>query len=511
MEGKDAEMDHVSLFSLICVAAAGLRTEFESRVDEVLKSAKDGLVDELAACLSGGLTPESMFDLELVLEKQVREIARQILERLMNSMEPDDPEQAPHDVAYQGGGYRRLGRKTHNRNVSTRFGTVALLRWGYRYWHNNPGEETIFPLELHMGLIHGATPAAAESANRYMAGAGATQRSTQERLWQEHNLRWGAQRLRNVVASVSDSMASFRQEMQVKHLLDLMELAENSKGRCRPVLSVGRDGVTLREYVRTDWEHASTGTVSVYNRRGERLGTVYLARVPESGQHCMTSQLTGLLEELLSRWEGPMPRLVYVTDAGDNETAYYQKVLRKMEHPRTGKRLSWQRIVDYYHTSERLWAMAAALFGSEAPGGKAWARRMCRLIKRPNGPSRVLHSAGALLSRRDLSETQLADFERAANYIRTRTKHMQYHDYKRLNLPIGSGVTEAACKTVFAQRMKLSGMRWKKDGAQAILNLRVVLLSQIWDDCFRQSLKSQKTELPRPYLKPTNNSVKIAA
>lgn len=37
---------------------------------------------------------------------------------------------------------------------------------------------------------------------------------------------------------------------------------------------------------------------------------------------------------------------------------------------------------------------------------------------------------------------------------------------------IGSGVVEAACKTLVAQRLKLSGMRWSKDGAQAILTMR---------------------------------------
>ena len=30
--------------------------------------------------------------------------------------------------------------------------------------------------------------------------------------------------------------------------------------------------------------------------------------------------------------------------------------------------------------------------------------------------------------------------------------------------PIGSGVTEAACKTIFTQRFKRSGMKWKLDG-----------------------------------------------
>jgi hypothetical protein len=37
---------------------------------------------------------------------------------------------------------------------------------------------------------------------------------------------------------------------------------------------------------------------------------------------------------------------------------------------------------------------------------------------------------------------------------------------------IGSGVVEAACKTLVAQRLKQSGMRWSVAGAQAILTPR---------------------------------------
>ncbi len=48
---------------------------------------------------------------------------------------------------------------------------------------------------------------------------------------------------------------------------------------------------------------------------------------------------------------------------------------------------------------------------------------------------------------------------------------MRYADTLDEGLPIGSGMVEAACKTLAAQRMKLSGMRWG-NGAQAILTLR---------------------------------------
>ncbi len=49
---------------------------------------------------------------------------------------------------------------------------------------------------------------------------------------------------------------------------------------------------------------------------------------------------------------------------------------------------------------------------------------------------------------------------------------MHYSRHQSDNLPIGSGVTEAACKTLVKQRLCHSGMRWKEAGAQAVLSLR---------------------------------------
>ena len=125
---------------------------------------------------------------------------------------------------------------------------------------------------------------------------------------------------------------------------------------------------------------ATTGTVSVLDRRGKRLGTVYLAYTPEPGQQTMSSELTGLCRALLERWQGPWPRLCYVTDAGDNETAYYERVLRRMKHPLTGAKLEWIRMVDYYHASQRIWTMAEVLF-AQGPRTASWARKMQKLLR----------------------------------------------------------------------------------------------------------------------------------
>ena len=55
---------------------------------------------------------------------------------------------------------------------------------------------------------------------------------------------------------------------------------------------------------------------------------------------------------------------------------------------------------------------------------------------------------------------------------------MNYALHLEQNLPIGSGVTEAACKTIVKQRLCCSGMKWKEKGAAIVLSLRTLVYSR---------------------------------
>jgi len=487
-------------YRMLVLASVGqIQVEMHEQIQRLLDDHREQLEQTALKFVLGEVSPTSMCEFETQIAEQVRELARQLMERVLNLLEAADPQTMPPHAQFQAGGYRRLNQKTRNAHVGTLFGSIELWRYPYRYWHRGMPEQCLFPLEMQLGLLQGATPALADAVGRYMAQAGATQQSVLERLKSQHRLCWGTERLRDLTHDLAQGFQGLTEEFQVRRILELLEKAEHSRGRCRPVLSVGRDGVTLREYRYRFFEHATVGTVAVYDRAGNRLGTVYLAFPPQLGQAQMTARLTALLREILQRWQGPLPRLTYVTDAGENETKYYRTVLRSMQHPRTGEKLHWFRIIDYYHAAERIWTMAAALFGPDNPQGRSWALRMCRLLKKSSGPSRVLHSAAALRGRRRLSKSRAAEYRKAYNYIRCRSKFMQYHEYKRWNLPLGSGVTEAACKTVVAQRLKLSGMRWGKAGSQMILNLRVVLLSGIWQPLYREFLQTRKPDELRTY------------
>jgi hypothetical protein len=489
-----------SMYLLLAAATLGRKDSATEPSEVDLRDALEPALQRLRQLLqkfrSEPVSPQAAFDLEQQVQVELRELGRAGVEWAYNHVEPSQTDILPAHVEFDAGLYTRIKHKTPQ-DAATVFGKIRLWRVGYRPTQKT-GDPTIFPLVQQLGIIASATPALAERAARYQAEAGATQRRTLQRLKQEHGVDWGVKKLRQVTNRVAEAMTENRHEVQVEKLLQLLEQARTSKGKHKPVLSVGRDGIAFGVPVRggTIFEVASAGTITVLDRRAKRLGTVYLAYMPESKQGTMSDQLTRLAKEVLQRWEQPLPRLCYVTDAGDNETTYYKKVLRRMRHPRTGEKLAWVRVVDYYHASERLWKMAEALFGKR-PAGRAWARRMQKLLKKPNGIRRVLNSAAALRSRHELKGKRKEEFGKAYNYLRVRTKYMRYAAYKRVGIPCGSGVTEAACKTIYTQRLKLSGMRWKKAGAQTILNLRVMLLSSVWTEAYGRVLnKFESVKVP---------------
>jgi hypothetical protein len=276
-------------------------------------------------------------------------------------------------------------------------------------------------------------------------------------------------------------------------LLHWLKQAERSRGRHRPVLAVGRDGVMvpIRGH---GYQEASAATVTVYDRRKKRLGTVYLGQMPEKKQTTMTAELTALVTEVLRQYQGPLPRLVYLTDKGQAQDEYYQQTLRRMRHPRQPRqRLVWEWVLDFFHVCAYVGKVSDALFGKATKKSAGWFRRMRRWLRdRPGGIAHLLRSATQHYNRRSPStKTAEEEYWKAYHYLRDYSCWMDYARYRRQGLPIGSGVTEAACKTVFAQRLKRSGMRWHKDSGQVIVDLRVLHLSGIWADVVQRDLRSR--------------------
>ena len=478
-------------YSTLLVAL--LQPEFVADVEQlandirdVIHEQEDELIRTVIGLVLGEVTPVAMMEVEVSLAAILRECGRRLVEEAVNRIEPDDAAQLPDALTINGDTHTPNATKTPHSDVCCYFGKITLFRFGWRTPdHTGP---TTFPLEESLGLIRGCTPALAERAAWLAGNAGATQRLVIERLKKDHNVSIGHARLRALWKELSERLEPFRRQQQARRIVELLTQADASRGRCRPVLAVGRDGVTVGEQPHGFFEVATCATVTVYDRRGKRLGTVYLGYAPQLGQDTMTTELKLLLEEIFKLWTGRLPRLCYVTDCGSQEEAFYRRDLCHMRHPVTKKRLSWQRIVDFYHATLRLATIAKSLKLDETQA-RAWQRRMRGVLLEKNGVKRVLMSAAALRKQYKLKPGTLDDFTTAINYLRKRTKWMRYDQYRRQHLPIGSGVTEAGCKTVFTQRAKLSGMRWKKEGLQVILTFRMLIVSDVWSATWSESLR----------------------
>lgn len=86
---------------------------------------------------------------------------------------------------------------------------------------------------------------------------------------------------------------------------------------------------------------------------------------------------------------------------------------------------------------------------------------------------------------------QAKAYAQAYASLKKRRRWMRYHSYKRQALPLGSGITEAACTIVFPQRLKRSGMAWTKEGGHVIVDLRVLWLSGVWKAAHQRYLASK--------------------
>jgi hypothetical protein len=453
------------------------------------------------------LTPQAAYEFEQAIQAALNEAGRAVLREAFQAREPADKRQADPEVRYHRDRYR-INKRTPC-EVATTFGPITL--WSFLYLNEHDGEPGLHPLHVRLGIVAGgATALLGERVARLAVDF--SQAEVRHWLQAEHGLRWSNDRLRRLLREFRRTAVAFRAEAQVERLLEWLAVAAASRGRHRPVLAAGRDGVMvpIRGH---GYQEATAATLSVYDRRGRRLGTVYLGQMPEAHQRAMSDALTGLIRAVLASWPGPAPRLAYVTDKGQAAEDYYRRVLRRLEDPRhPGRRLMWEWVLDYFHVCGYVGKLREALFGA---GGQRWAARMRTWLKqRWQGVANVLRSAVQHYHRRQLSRAARAEFWKAYRYLRRHSRWMDYPRLRRQGLPIGSGVTEAACKTVFTQRLKRSGMRWQRDSGQVIVDLRVLHLSGIWADVVRRDLQARP--LPEPVQRvsdvpPAAGTLKIPA
>lgn len=231
------------------------------------------------------------------------------------------------------------------------------------------------------------------------------------------------------------------------------------------------------------YQEVGCATVSYYDCNGTRLGTRRMARMPEGNKATLKSQLTA--EVMGALRQRPDLRIVKVADgAADNWSSL-------------GETLPFgEEVLDFYHAVTHLGDALGAAYGEGTPQHQERFATLREVLRdAPEGVDTVI---GALCRLRTRYPRRQA-IHKALAYFREHRHRMRYGALRAQNLPIGSGVVEAACKTLVSQRLKRAGMRWRTAGGQAILTFRALCQSERFERAWpllRETYKRTVT-LPR--------------
>src|SRR5260370_36055572 len=112
--------------------------------------------------------------------------------------------------------------------------------------------------------------------------------------------------------------------------------------------------------------------------------------------------------------------------------------------------------------------------------GRAWVMRACSLLEQ--GQSEALVCAIQALPPIAPEPGQARSIpERAVDYFTTHAQRMRYPLFRAQGMHIGSGIAEAACKTIVSTRAKRCGMRWTPECLDVLLPLRTAVLNGTYD------------------------------
>lgn len=155
----------------------------------------------------------------------------------------------------------------------------------------------------------------------------------------------------------------------------------------------------------------------------------------------------------------------------------------------------WIQVLDIIHVRDKLWLAAHLHYKKESPEAKEYVRE--RLVALLTGEVEMLiEDFGIAREDGSLSASKAETLRsKVLGYFVNNRDRMQYDKYLAMGLPIGSGVIEGTCKNLINDRMERSGMRWSPEGAEAILNLRSLDLTDLWNDFWTFRTQREKKAL----------------
>jgi hypothetical protein len=138
-------------------------------------------------------------------------------------------------------------------------------------------------------------------------------------------------------------------------------------------------------------------------------------------------------------------------------------------------------VLDFYHASQHLWAVARELHGEDESAARKWVSPLLRQLKH-GAEGQVVKKLENLLRRCvGQAEPRVASMEREVNYFQNHREHLHYQSVEAQGCPKGSGAMESTCAQ-FQGRFKRTGQFWTPPGKARLMALELARRNGDWDD-----------------------------
>jgi hypothetical protein len=362
-------------------------------------------------------------------------------------------------------------------------GPLNINRPTYRKVGQRNGR-TVVPLELEAGMSERATPALAYSIA--LSSANNTSRLYVEEMGAAHR----KVASRSKVARIAKAIGARAKKSASRIERHIRRAEEVPDGAVAVSIGLDRTTVPFEElleknespknrhkkrsipYVRqppapveVNYRMAYVGTVSIIDADGESMVTRKYCATHEDGPEAIVLRM--MADVRAAKIGRPKLALGIVQDGA---AEMWNLMCAAMDEEASVDK--YHQAIDRYHLNERL---GNVLKVTEANSARR-AERISRWNHELDTDDRTIERIERYISQRR-SRYRGHDLEILQDnltYIRNNGNRMCYVSLRQAGLPIGSGATEGACKSVVAVRAKRSGQRWHNEGVSAVLTLRAI-------------------------------------
>ena len=365
-------------------------------------------------------------------------------------------------------------------------GPLPVVRYTYRDAEVRNGP-TVVPLELAAGIVERATPALGYAVVRGYAVNDS--RGVEQELWAAARVPPSRSTIERMATSIGEVA------------VERVEAVERAIRRCEPVpegahaVIIGLDRTSVPMVARREgppqpsprrkrplerrssgaydvvYKMAYVGTVSFVDEHGEAVAVRRYASPACDDPRELVPRMLSDVAAALKR----APRL-HVATVQDGAPEMWNRTREGVHALREqGLLPRAYEAIDRYHLMEHLGA-ALALAENDPEQRVAllsyWAKHL------DEDDEAIDHIEGYLhVVYRTLPPKKAASLWEELVYLRNNKDRMRYATLRALGLPVGSGVTESAAKTVIGQRANRGGQRWLEPGLRGALTFRAMVMS----------------------------------